>query len=72
MDVRYCVIPFTTQHLCDGGMSFKVYSEAVKLAKEEATHYGKALIVKTVWNNEGRIVKQETLVLKADGSFYLM
>lgn len=72
MNVKYRVTPFTTHHLCDAGIGFDVYSKAVKLAKEEATYYGQALIEKTVRNNKGNIVKHETLVLNANGSFYLM
>ena len=71
MKVKYYVNPFTTQHLCGVGIGFDDYKEAVELAKSEAKEYGSATIDKMVWNGP-KLVKKETLVLKSDGSFYVM
>lgn len=71
MKVKYYVNPFTTQHLCEVGIGFDDYKEAVKLAKSEAKEYGKAIIDKMVWK-DSKLIKKETLVLKSDGSFYVM
>lgn len=71
MKVKYYVIPFTVQHLCESGTGFDNYKEAVKLAKLEAKEYGKAIIDKMVWK-DSKLIKKETLVLKSDGSFYVI
>ena len=69
--VRYRVVPFTIEHLCDAGQEFADFKEAADLAKKEAAFYGSALIKKIVWK-AGRIIKSETGVLRADGKFQII
>lgn len=69
--VRYRVVPFTTEHLCNSGQEFADFKEAADLAKKEAAFYGSALIKKIVWE-AGRIIKYETGVLRADGKFQII
>ena len=69
--VRYIVNPWTTEHLCSAGEGFSDFQKATALAKEEAAYYGAAVIDKMVWE-DGKLVKKETGILKADGTFGIL
>ena len=69
--VRYYVNPWTTKDLCSAGESYSDFQKATALAKEEAAYYGAAVIDKMVW--EGKtIIKKETGILRADGTFTIL
>lgn len=69
MKVIYEVTNFEEVRHCKSGITFRhdEFEKVKRYAKEVAEYYGSAWIDKKVWNN-GKIIKHEAIILKADGS----